>query len=126
VAVAGLSARLYFDAHVNPRLVADLQRHSCDGVAATEIGHQRLSDEEHLVWATREGRVLVTFDLHDIPRLAAEWFHAGREHAGVILCVQPPALSYGELLRRLLALLNRLTAEELRNQVLWLDEHWEP
>jgi hypothetical protein len=45
----------------------------------------------------------------------------GRQHAGIILSTAPPRITYGELLRRLLAFLDTVSADEMVNQVRWLD-----
>lgn len=63
MAVEGLSARLYFDHHVDPRLAIDLRRYGFDVTFAREVGKERATDEEHLRWATEQGRVVATFDL---------------------------------------------------------------
>jgi hypothetical protein len=61
-------------------------------------------------------------DLHPRPPvIAARWAAEGRHHAGVLLCVPVPRMPYGEVLRRRLAFLNTVTAEEMRDQVRWLD-----
>ncbi|MCK6566950.1 MAG: hypothetical protein HUU12_05045 [Anaerolineales bacterium] len=43
----------------------------------------------------------------------------GKEHWGIILSNREPI---GELLRRILRLLNTVSAEELKNQIRWLNE----
>jgi hypothetical protein len=43
----------------------------------------------------------------------------GKEHWGIILSNREPI---GELLRRILRLLNSVSADELKNQVRWLNE----
>ena len=80
----------------------------------------KASDEVHLRYAASTGRVLVSHDLRDFQVLANEWSERGEAHAGIVLVHQPPRVSYGELRRRLLALLDQLTAEELANRVVWL------
>jgi hypothetical protein len=125
VAIEGLSIRLYHDHNFHERFAVDLRRQGFDLVIARELGHQLLSDEDHLLWATGHGRTLLTHDLRDFVPLARKWNSEGRQHAGIILCEQPGPALYGLLLHRLLRLLDTLTAEEMLNRVEWLDKRWD-
>jgi hypothetical protein len=124
VAIEGLSIRLYFDHNANPRFARDLRLEGFDAVAAIELGHERLEDEQHLRWAVAHRRTLFTYDKGDFSIIADAWMTRGDEHAGIILAKAPPAISYGETLRRLLRLLDEITAEEMVNRVEWLDHRW--
>jgi hypothetical protein len=44
-----------------------------------------LEDEQVLTLASEEGRILITHDVSDFPRILREWEAVGRSHAGVIL-----------------------------------------
>jgi predicted nuclease of predicted toxin-antitoxin system len=124
VAVEGLSARPYLDQNVNPQLAVDLRRHGFAATFAREVGNERLTDEEHLQWASERGQVLISFDVKDFPVLANRWADEGRTHAGIIL-LTPPEFSYGKLFRRLLRLLDTLTGDDLVDRVEWLDGRWD-
>lgn len=124
MAVEGLSIRLLLDHHIDVQLATDLRREGFDVTFPRELGTERALDEAHLEWATSHGRVILTGDIKDFPRLAESWAEQGREHAGVLLLVGKSRLSYGELLRRLRAFLDAVPAEEMVNQVRWLDESW--
>jgi hypothetical protein len=124
VAIEGLSIRLYFDHNANPRFARDLRSHGFDALAAIELGHEAFEDEEHFIWAAANRRTLFTYDKRDISIIADEWDARGEDHYGIILCKAPPAISYGETLNRLLNLLDAITAEEMINQVEWLDHRW--
>ena len=125
MAIEGLSIRSYFDHHVHERFAIDLRRHQFDVVIAKDVGNERASDETHLRWAAEHGRVIFTSDFDDFPDLAERWFLEGRTHAGIILLEQPGRISYGRLLRRLLYLLDTLTADDMVNLVDWLDQRWD-
>jgi predicted nuclease of predicted toxin-antitoxin system len=124
VAIEGLSIRLFLDHHMDAKLANDLRRDGFDVMFPREIGTERASDEAHLIWASERGRVVVTFDRRDFPAITKEWKNQGRAHAGMIICIARPPISYGELLRRLRAFLDAVTAEEMVNQVRWLDDSW--
>jgi predicted nuclease of predicted toxin-antitoxin system len=124
VAIEGLSIRLSFDHNAHPRFARDLRLHGFDAVAAVELGHEAFRDEEHLRWATTNGRTLFTYDKADFSIIADDWLMRGEAHAGIILSKAPPLISYGEILRRLLRLLDEISAEEMVNRIEWLDRRW--
>jgi predicted nuclease of predicted toxin-antitoxin system len=124
VAIAGLSIRLYFDHNAHPRFARDLRSEVFDALAAIELGHERFADEDHLRWAADHRRTLFTYDKADFSVIADAWMRREEEYAGIILSKAPPLLSYGEILRRLLRLLNEVTAEEMMNRIEWLDHRW--
>lgn len=55
------------------------------GALDQEPGLDALDDDEVLALATRDGSILVTHNVVDVPPLLREWLSAGRSHAGVIL-----------------------------------------
>lgn len=124
MAIEGLSILVYLDHNVDPQLAKDARTAGYDVVAAIEVGNAALEDADQLNWAANQGRCILTHDFDDYPRLAREWFYAGRNHAGIIMCRQPPRISYGEMLRRLLRLLDTLPADEMVNRLEWLDDRW--
>jgi len=50
-------------------------------------------DADQLTWATRESRVLVTYNIRDYVPMARAWVAEGRSHAGLLVCGQ---LEFGE------------------------------
>lgn len=117
VAIAELSARLYLDHNADPQVAHDLGLEGFDVVVAQDVGMDRASDEDHLIFASAHGRVLFTHDLDDFQRIAAEWYASGRTHAGIIIANQPRDISYGTMIQRILALLNSVSADEFNNLV---------
>jgi len=116
-----LFIRLFLDEHVWRKLPAELRERGFDAVSVAEVGREGLPDEEQWSFAAAEGRALLTFDKHGgrFVDLVAEWFYAGRPHYGLIISAQ---LSRGELLRRVLSLLNSVTADDMMNSVRFLEE----
>jgi hypothetical protein len=108
MAVEGLSASVYLDHNADPELAQDLRRHGFVAVVARELGLERASDDHHLRTATSMGHVLFTHDFDDYPVLAIEW------------AARSTRISYGETLRRLLHLLDSITADEFVNRVEWI------
>ena len=76
------------------------------------------TDEEQLEWAALQHRAIYSFNRGDFCRLHTSWLREGRAHSGIILSRQD--LSVGEQMRRLLRLINRVTAEEMVNRIEFL------
>lgn len=92
------------------------------GVAVTtahDDGMIERSDEEHLEHATRQGRVLYSFNQGDFYRLHTLYLAQGKSHAGIILARQQQH-SVGEQMRRLLKLIAVKSAKDMQNQVEFL------
>ena len=56
----------------------------------------------------------LTHNRADFEQLAREYFAGGRDHSGVIIAVRRPPR---EIARRLLQVLNTVTADEMKNQL---------
>jgi hypothetical protein len=65
---------------------------------------------------------ILTCNADDFMALAESWYFAGREHSGIVLAPQFNSRPFGELLRQVLRFLNSLTADEVRNRVLFLQQ----
>ena len=112
-----MKLRLFFDEDVHATVAVALRKRGHDAVLALEEKRLGLSDESQLNFATEENRCLVTFNVGDFVRLHNRWVDGGREHAGIIVSKQLPV---GELLRRLLALLQKESGDSMRGQVRFL------
>ncbi len=110
----GLFIRLYLDADVNVKLAANLRRAGYDCVSAREVGNAALDDETQMVFATNEGRVLLTHNIQDFVPIFEHWWYANRDHLGVVVSQQIPL---GELQRRVRRLLDTVTADEMENNL---------
>jgi predicted nuclease of predicted toxin-antitoxin system len=115
-------AAIYTDEDVGPHLAPALQRRGYTAQSTVEAGNFENSDEAQLIYATAQGMAFLTYNIQDFIPLARSWYLAGREHAGIILSEQFSQRQFGELLRRVLRLLDRLTADELYNQVIFLQQ----
>lgn len=114
-----LFIRLYTDEDVHRAVAVALRMRGFDAVSVHEGGRWGLSDAEQLAYAAADKRALFTFNAVDFLHLHREWIGAGRSHWGIIVSEQLPT---GEVTRRLLQLLNRVTADEMRGQVYWLQK----
>ena len=107
-----LFVRLYIDTDISPRLARVLRSRGYDAVSAYEVGNEALSDEEHMAFAASQRRALLTCNAQDFTPIYEQYWFAGTEHAGVMVSEQ---LELGEMVRRVLVLLDTVTAEEMRH-----------
>jgi hypothetical protein len=79
--------RLLLDEHLSARRIAQPLRRLGHDVLALEEQHatRALPDDEVLMSAAGEERILVTCDGVDFTILARAWQEEGRRHAGVII-----------------------------------------
>lgn len=108
---------IYLDEDVDV-LVADLIRaHGFDVKTTLEANKLHSIDEEQLEYAVEQERVFFTHNRVDFESLAKDYFALGREHEGIIIAVRR---SPYEIARRLLTILNNVTADEMKNQVRYI------
>jgi len=100
-------------------LVRALRARAVDVTTALEADLIETSDERHLEFAASEGRVLYTFNVADFYHLHTLYAERGKHHAGMVLS-QQQEYSVGEQMRRLLRLINDLSAEEMKDRVEFL------
>ena len=112
-----LFIRLYLDEDVHKRLANGLRLRNFDVFSVHDTGCNGLSDRDQLAYAVQEQRALFTYNILDYLQLHLECLELGQEHFGIIVSDQQPI---GETMRRLLNLLNQITADEARNQIYWL------
>jgi len=115
--VNNLFIRLYLDEDVHV-LVADLlQARRFDVVTTRDVGKPKVSDAEQLAYAVSQNRALVTHNRTDFEALVQDYFAADSMHYGVIYAVHR---SPHDIAKRLLVILNHVTAEEMQNQVRYI------
>lgn len=117
-----LFVRLYFDRHIFARLAVDLVGRGFDVLRTEQAGLDTATDEEQLAYAATERRAILTFNIGDFARLHEKWRADGRIHSGIIVSRQLGSREYGLLLRRMLQLLNRITAEEMTENFVYLEQ----
>jgi len=103
---------VYLDADADPALARQARRRGFDVISAYEVGNGRLLDADQLAHAAGQNRLILTHNARDFAPLFDEWWDAGRHHAGIVVSEQ---LSVGVLLKRLLQMLNTVTADALAN-----------
>ena len=115
--MSDLFIKLYLDEDVDA-LIADLVR--ARGFVATttqEAGQLHASDTAQLAFAVSQGRTIFTHNRLDFEALAQTYFAAGQSHCGIAIAVRR---SPYDIARRLLVLLNHVTADEIHNQIRYI------
>jgi len=112
-----LFIELYLDEDVDV-LIADLLRaRGFQAMTTQEVGQLGNSDEEQLAYAVNQQKTFFTHNRIDFERIAEEYLATSREHHGIIIGVRRQPY---EIARRLLAILNNLTADEMKNQLRYI------
>jgi predicted nuclease of predicted toxin-antitoxin system len=117
-----LFIRIYTDEHITALLAPALRRRGYVAQSCVEANALGWKDEEHLVYAAECGMALMTSDASDFIPMAERWYASKREHAGVIIAPEFSRRQVGVLLRWTLRLLDRLIADELYNNVVYLQQ----
>ena len=108
---------LYTDEDVDV-LIADLLRgRGFDVVTTREADQLGNNDAEQLTYAIQNQRAILTHNRVDFEVLAQNYYENGYNHYGIIIAVrhQPH-----EIVRRLLLILENVTADELMNQLRYI------
>ena len=96
-----------------------LRDNDVDVLTVSDANNLGRIDEEQLIWATEQGRVIYTFNSRDFCRLHGSFLAVGRTHAGIIVAPRQ-SYSVGEQVRGLLKLIGSKSAEEMINQLEFL------
>ena len=115
--MSDLFIRLFLDEDVDVLLGQLLRVRGYDVVAAIDAGRRGASDAEQLAFAAAQERALLTHNRIDFENLAREWLAAGRHHSGMFIAVRRRP---HDILRRLLVILDQVTADEMQDQLLYL------
>ena len=109
-----VTIRFHLDEHVPHAIAEGLRRRGIDVTTTVDAGLRGASDAVHLAYALEQGRVIVTNDpdflvlaQRDVP------------HMGIAYCDQERR-SIGEMIRRLVLLWERHSAEALRGRIVFL------
>jgi hypothetical protein len=117
-----LFVALYTDEDVTADLAPALRLRGYIAQSTAEAGNAEISDEAQLIYAAEQGMTILTYNTRHFISLARVWYASRREHAGIIVSEQFSQRQFGELLQRVLRLLNRLLADEIHNRVVFLQQ----
>jgi len=111
--------RLYLNEDVHIALAQALRKRGFDAITTQEANLKGYSDREQLEYAINQKRAVLTFNRGDYLQLHTQYYQEGIDQAGIIVSEQLPI---GELLRCLTRLLTSLTAEEMKNHLVYLSQ----
>jgi len=112
-----LFIELYLDEDVDVLLAQLIRARGFVVVTTQAAGQLHNNDAEQLAYAVSQYKTLLTHNRVDFEALAQTCFAVGQPHDGMIVAVRRPPR---EIARRLLRILNSVTAEERQNQVRYI------
>ena len=94
---------LFLDAHISGRRVATALRDRGHDVraASEERELDGITDDDLLLLAASENRIMVTFNVADFPDIVGRWAEEGRAHAGCMIVVGIDHSEFGRIVRAL-------------------------
>jgi len=114
---------LYTDEDITAELAPALRERGFEAQSAVEAGMLAAADAAQLQHATRQGMVLLTCNADHFMRLAKVYAATHQSHAGIIVSSEQYGRRHlGELRRLVLRLLNTLSADDMRDCVVYLQQ----
>jgi predicted nuclease of predicted toxin-antitoxin system len=111
---------LLLDEDVRPLLGEILRQRGYDVVHVIEVGRAGKTDADQLAYSASQRRTVLSHNIRDFRQLNRQYHEESREHFGILLSDQVPLRDLP--LRRTLRFLSVHKAEEVRNNILWLNE----
>ena len=103
--------KFHLDENANKAITEGLRRRKIDVTTTVKVGWISASDEEQLLFAHSQHRVIFTQD-RDFLKL----HYSVSEHSGIVYCIKE-SRSIGEILRGLILIWEILTPEEILGKV---------
>ena len=110
---------LYTDEDIDGKLAAQIRAKGYDAISTPEMRNLTLTDEQQVAYATSQGRAILTHNAKDFEPLAEKFLEKGIVHYGIVVSDQ---IELGELLRRVLNMLDRVDADGMKNTFHYLGE----
>lgn len=112
-----LFIEIYLDEDVDVLIAELLRSHGFVALTARDAGMRGQGDDVHLEYAVAQSKAVLTHNRVDFENLAKDYVATGRTHYGIILAGRR---SPYEVVRRLLILLDSVTADEMQNQLCYI------
>ncbi len=120
---ARLFIALYTDEDITSELAPALRERGFEAQSAAEAELLRADDAQQLAYAAAHDLTRLTCNASHFLMLARQSAAAGRSHPGIIISAeQYSRRRFSELLRLTLRVMNTLTADEIRNAVVYLQQ----
>jgi len=112
--------RLYVDEDAHEHaVIAGLRNHGIDVLSVADASNSGATDEQQLSFAISVRRCIYTLNVAHFCRLHTELISTGGRHRGIIV-IPRQRYSIGEKIRKLTALFDSVTAEEMENRLEFL------
>ncbi|MFI5303648.1 MAG: DUF5615 family PIN-like protein [Nitrospiria bacterium] len=115
-----MSLKFYLDEDIDPLLAQVLRDRQVDCVSTYETKNQGFSDWDQLVFAVRNDRTILSFNVKDFVFPAKQFSEKQKSHKGIIVSDHLP---FRELLRRILFLISKSKHDDLTNRFIWLQDY---
>ena len=112
-----LFIELFLDEDVDVTLAQIIRSRGLQATTVQEVGRKGLDDDEQLEYAVAHQLTMLTHNRADYEELDRQYRKEERQHYGIVIAVRRPL---PELARRVMVLLNRMTADEMENLLLYL------
>ncbi len=112
-----LFIELYLDEDVDVLIADLLKAYGFSALTTRDADQIQNTDADQLAYAAMRQKTLLTHNRVHFELLAKLYFEKNKTHWGIIIAVRRS--SY-EMVQRLLNILNRVTADEMKNQVRYL------
>jgi hypothetical protein len=120
-----LTIKFYTDTHIAKAVTVQCQHHGVDIIRCEDVGLAEASDEEHLTYASDQGRVMVTSD-RDFVELHKQYVDTGKLHAGILYILPEHKDDIGRVVRFIIDLHELIQGgaatleQDINNQLYWL------
>lgn len=108
---------LYLDEDVDVLVAQLVKARGFSSLTCRDAGQLRVADAALLAYAVEQKKTLLTHNRADFEALHQQYLSAGRMHYGILIAVRRPPY---QIVRNLLVILNRVTADEMENQIRYI------
>lgn len=112
-----LFIELYLDEDVDVNVAMLVRRRGFAATTAHEVGMLHTEDVDQLAYAAKHEKAILTHNRNDFLALAKQYNIDHKEHWGIIIARRRIP---HEIVRRLILVLNSVTADEFQNQVRYI------
>ncbi len=107
---------------IQKSLITALLKENLDILTTADVNRLGYSDEQQLIWAKEQNRVIYTFNVGDFCRLHKKFIPQGKNHAGIVLG-QQQRYSIGQQLQGLLNITAQISSEQIQNKIIFLSNY---
>jgi predicted nuclease of predicted toxin-antitoxin system len=111
--------KIYLNENLSWKIAKVLREYGYDVISSYEVGMNAEDDEVQFNFAVSEKRAVLTNNFGDFVRLYQEYTFSGKDHYGIIFTTK---CTFAAMIKRLRRLLENVTADNMKNQVRWLNE----